>query len=171
MIICRFWAVGAPRKSQDRRKSSKFRSWDALEHSWGKIGDLGSIWSSRGSILGSILDPPRLHFGPPGYDCSQEVAEKEPSLNSIAELDQSLGKILAESLRKQNQTLCATQTHELQTKVRRSRVSVLNPPALLRRLPSSRYISLDSDNGEVYPLLTSPIGLPTPPHYHQLQPL
>ena len=54
--------------------------------------------------------------------------------------------------------------------MRRSRVSVLNPPAHLRWLPSSEHISLLSDIGEVYPLLTSPTGLPRPPKYLPPQP-
>ena len=50
------------------------------------------------------------------------------------------------------------------TMVRRSRVSVFNPPA--PRGQCTEYMPPLSDKlGEVYPLLTSPTGLPRPPKY------
>ena len=88
------------------------RSWSALGRSWAskfsrffqkclkklQICCLRGSWAALGSPPGdqsSISDPPRVDFDPPGDDF-----KAFPSSNSIAKLEQSLGKIMAKSMRK-----------------------------------------------------------------------
>ena len=104
-------------------------SWGSSERSWGALGlllvALGRSWGAPGphvffqnfkkssrkhkicrlrgswTALGSppddqtsIFDPPRVDFDPPGDDF-----KAFPSSNSIGKLEQSLGKIMAKSMR------------------------------------------------------------------------
>ena len=102
-------ALGAP---LGRSWAPLGRSWVPLGRSWAshfsgffqnlpkklKNCHLQGSWTALGrppDDQTSIFDPPRVDFDPPGDDF-----KAFPSSNSIAKLEQSLGKIMAKSMRK-----------------------------------------------------------------------
>ena len=107
------WAIpGAPRSALGVLLGSSWSLWGALGALLGlmffqnfqkcfkkhKICHLRGSWTPLGSPPDdqtSIFDPPRVDFDPPGDDF-----KAFPSSNSIAKLEQGLGKIMAKSMRK-----------------------------------------------------------------------